>query len=276
VLLEDPTGTLTYDAWVDGIAAGRTSIADDPLYFLDLELGSTGEFAVGDQIDLAGPTIRVQASLLAEGSVDTTNDFIEIVRNGEVVAWTVAGDLDFDDEIPVPESSWIAARQGNLRTHTAAAYVLVDNRPIAVCRDAEYWWIYMHVLRARLADLEDCDPPGFSLGCGLLASECCTTIDKMTTDVEEAEPVFKAIRDYAHQDVLPGVDRLGYSTYACWGPVAIGIDSYSTVQRKLFGFNAPPNTNGQLRVSKSLASTPFVDPDTGVRSSWDPRCKACR
>jgi len=259
VLLEEPGVTLTYDAWVDGIAAGRTSIADDERFFLDLELGASGEYVVGDQIDLVDPSIRVQATLLAATGVNTDDEYIEIVVNGEVRASTAPGILHFDGPISIAESSWIAARQGpEMLTHTAAAYVIVDHKPIAVCEDAEYWWIFMRILRARLAD-PNCDPPDLGLGCALLASECCTTVDQMTMDVEEAELVFKAIRDYAHQDVLPGVERLGYSTYADWGPVAMGIESYSSLQRKFFCFNAPPNTDGELRVSTTLAATPTDD-----------------
>jgi len=156
-------GPLTYDGWVDGLKAGRTSLSDNPGFFLRLELGDAYDIRVGDQVDLASPptgTAKIKGKTTlytTSGTVIPANDVIEVVQNGEVV-WTspdpietppepegggpaITWTQEFLFEIDVTESCWIAARQGSGNTHTAAIYVILDHKPIAQCRDAEYWTV---------------------------------------------------------------------------------------------------------------------------------------
>jgi len=271
VLLEDPAAPLTYDAWVDGLVAGRTSIADDEKWFLELKLGDNLEHPIGSQIDVSsasGPaSIRVRAELFAGPGVATGGEYVQIVVNGDTVACSDLGELVLDITLDVTESCWIAARQGVTVggscipdckwSHTGAAYVLLDNRPIAVCQDAEYWAIYMDIIRGRLDPGEMvCPPPVAGLGCRILEHDCCATVDYLSEDAEDARDVFRRIARYAYQDVEPGVVRLGRSTYGPIGPIALGIWSYSSNQRSMFCFNGPAKTSGVLRYSKTLLATP--------------------
>jgi len=276
VYLDPPA--LTYDAWVDGLVAGRTSIADDEMWFLEMHLGDSREYPIGSQIDLESPTwsteIQVYAKLHAAASVPTNDEYVQILRNGVVVANSAPGELEIDVPIPVTESCWIAARHGprNLPhgseigcgpTHTAATYVLLNHRPIAVCEDAEYWAIYMDVIRGRLdPDELSCTPPSNPPeGCQIFPSECCATIDDLTMDLVNARNVFMRIRDYAHQDVLPGVQRLGQSTYGPLGPIPLGISGFTSNQRSMFTFNGPSDSSGGVLLVGKQFSTSLLPQD---------------
>jgi len=266
---------LTYDAWLMGLRAGRTTLAADSSHFLDLEIGSAGEFGPGDQIDLASPPtgtaqVLVEATLLVgnganvspydpcaweQGSSCVEWDCLEIVVNGEVdpdhrlvIDPSInGGQHTLAVLVDVPESSWITARLASLRCHTAAAYVILDHQPIVRCEYAEYWAIYMDWLRAWMG-LQ----PGY-----VLRSECCNTPGRISDEALEARKVFAAIRDYAHGDPN-GVVRHGRSTYGPWGPIALGVRSFTSLQRSLFCFNAPPSTTGTLYVGTSLLGTPIL------------------
>jgi len=226
-----PDTNLTYDAWVDGLAAGRTSIARGPSLFLNIELGSSYEYTVGDQIDLSsGPsgtaTIPVRVRLyVAEdanvamydpceidgtGTCPPQEDRLEIIVNGDVLysspgipPFSTGLLVEFEENVELTESSWIAARQASGDTHTAAAYVLLDHQPIVQCADAEYWAIWTDHLRNRL----NIDPD-FVLG----SKECCNTAGDIDLDLQEARKVFAAIRDFAYQNVVGQAVRLGRST----------------------------------------------------------------
>jgi len=89
-----------------------------------------------------------------------------------------------------------------------------------------------------------------------LRAECCDTPELITADLVEARKVFAAIGAYAHDDTPNASTRHGRSTYACAGPIAIGVKSYSATQRKLFCFNAPPSAQGELRVGRALLPVP--------------------
>jgi len=275
-----PDTNLTYDAWVDGLAAGRTSIARGPSLFLNLELGSAYEYTVGDQIDLSsGPSgsatipVRVTLEVADDANVpqydpcaiDGTgsclqDDRLEIIVNGEALPQTIqippfSTGLTVEFELPVAltESSWIAARQASGDTHTAAAYVLLDHQPIAQCVDAEYWAIWTDHLRNKL----NAPPPAPAAVLG--SRECCNTASDVDMDLQEARKVFAAIRDFAYQNVVGKAVRLGQSTYGPLGPIPIGIRSYNSVHRSLFTFNAPANRiDGKLLVGKTLLVPPVL------------------
>jgi len=269
-----PSTPLTYDGWIDGLKAGRTTIANGPSQFLLLEFGPNPSLghSIGDQMDIASPPtgaaeIRISASLtVADGASIPIydpcpwdemgscpqQDRLEILVNGDVVksldldpTETNPRTITVEEVVEVTESCWIAARQASGRTHTGASYVILDHQPIVRCDYAEYWAIYMDFLRWAVSEEET----------NVLNSECCSTPDKIVTDAGEARKVFAGIRDWAHGDP-EGVTRHARSTYGPWGPIAIGVKSFTSMQRSLFCFNAPPSTPGTLRVGKSLLASP--------------------
>jgi len=260
--------SLSYDSWVDSLKAGRTSLSNNPGVFLRLEMGASNEFKVGDQVDLDSPSsgaarIAGRATFYVTSGTDVPlNDRIEIVLNGEVV-WTATEPLialppepvgmppitwaqEFPFELDITKSCWIAARQSSQLSHTAAIYVILDGRPIAECKDAEYWAIYADYYKWKLNEETS----------EFLRAECCDTPEIILADFAEARKVFSAIRDYAHDDTPKASTRHGRSTYACRGPIAIGVKSYSGIKRTLYCFNAPPNTSGVLQVGTTLLSSP--------------------
>jgi hypothetical protein len=94
---------------VRAVREGRTFVTNGPL--LDLRLGQA---RIGDEITLAAP-----AQLRASGRVrfDPTRDdlkHVEIVVNGEArplaVDAVAPGDLRFDEDLEIAESSWVALR----------------------------------------------------------------------------------------------------------------------------------------------------------------------
>lgn len=106
----------TQQAWFDGVKAGRTFVT----------LGPTIEFTVnealpGSQLDAKpGEKLRIKAHALG-GPVLPRH--LEIVAKGEVIRATasVASELSLDFEVPVTESTWLAARCSG--AHTTPIYI---------------------------------------------------------------------------------------------------------------------------------------------------------
>ena len=147
-----PQDPLTYAAWIQGIAKGRTVVArNGHNEFLELTVNNSA--APGDEIQLTGSgsvTVSVKWSAL-----QTTAGMVEIVRNGTVVTSTaqvadpntpaiVTATVDF------PKSGWLAARRmGNdgHAVHTAAVFVTVDGAPVrASVDDAAFYVAWMDTL----------------------------------------------------------------------------------------------------------------------------------
>ncbi len=120
---------------------------------------------IGDTLQLGGPgNVRVKARVDAQFPIDR----LEVITNGAVVA-TANPDAsglaaEFDGEIPVTTSGWIAVRAsgpahhdlptGSQYAHTSPVYVTVAGAPIDAKRDAEYFlqWIDRLHLAIRVRD----------------------------------------------------------------------------------------------------------------------------
>lgn len=246
--------------WVEAVRAGRVSLAMGPDRFLDLRVN--GAAMPGDEVALEGVyQVGVTATLSTAPTVQTGNDWIEIVVNGDVVArsrpidFSTPGPHVFETRVPMPNSGWIVARTGSMRleetqTHTGAVYVIVDGRPIAVCRDAEYLTLYLDYFQSVL-DLAATVPIAT-----LTDVETCIG-DLVRADIVQARRVFAAVRDYAFglANYTSGVARYGRSKPSCKGPVTIGIRETAIAgsTTRITCFNAPPNAPGFLVLGAAQA-----------------------
>ncbi|MFT5469078.1 MAG: hypothetical protein ACI8UO_004193 [Verrucomicrobiales bacterium] len=114
-------GEFSYDAWIDGLAAGRSFVTTGPM--LTAEIKNTGGIDVNAKLDSANP---IQS--------------IEVVVNGEVVSRIESNSsqqwLDFSMTAPAG-SFWVAVRaytktkDGRPRfAHTAPVHFKEEGRPI--------------------------------------------------------------------------------------------------------------------------------------------------
>jgi hypothetical protein len=160
------TETLNYDAWCEGVRAGRSYVSDGFSHLMNftanaLEAGTSGSELKLDRPGTLKATVRA-ACLLPEtspgppapsrvqsqwspeyarvaGSRDVT---VEAIVNGRAVASQrltadgVPRDLTFD--IPIQRSSWIALRILGT-AHTNPIFVLVAGKPIRASRRSAEW-----------------------------------------------------------------------------------------------------------------------------------------
>lgn len=124
-------GPLTYESWLLGLKAGRTTVASGPNR---LNLRVDGR-RLGEELSLAAPQ-EVGVALETDGPAATD---VDVLVNGEVVqrVTPAAGFQLTQLRVPVPRSSWIAARSRSVLT--SAVYVVVGGQPIrASAADACY------------------------------------------------------------------------------------------------------------------------------------------
>lgn len=153
-------GGFSYQAWIDGLRAGRSFVTNGPML----------EFRVEETI--AGGTVRLAAArdvrVVARASSQFPLDKVEVVYNGKVVAaGTLSADKlgsSIDIPIKIPRSGWISVRAqgpghpdhsgGLLEAHAAPVYVEVAGKPAASREDAEYFlkWIERLSLAMRVRD----------------------------------------------------------------------------------------------------------------------------
>ena len=158
--------TLTYDAWCEGVRAGRSYVSDGFSHLMNFAVNGLEAGTKGGELRLERPaSVKVTAqaaSLLSEqaagppvpsrqqspwhpeyarvaGSRDVT---VEVIINGHPAAsqrLTADGalrDLVFD--IPLQRSSWIALRiLGS--AHTNPVFVLVGEQPLRASRKSAEW-----------------------------------------------------------------------------------------------------------------------------------------
>ncbi|MCZ6596268.1 MAG: CehA/McbA family metallohydrolase [Planctomycetota bacterium] len=239
---------LSYDTWTLNLKRGRVSLSTGGHQFLDLRVAGG---PLGSEVDLVTPATGA-ASVLVEVNYhvnltggSSVSDTIEIVQNGEVVASRAFGPLSvgtvtFLTQVDVKRSGWIAARTKSLGTHTAAAFQILDGKPVAGCAEAEYFTLYCDYLTTHL-DAAAGPELEFFVGC----SE-----QEMRDHLEEGRRIFAALRDY--DAPLPvGVERYGTSSPSeCGEPMGMGVTG-SPVAGAPFGldcFNAPSNGSGFLLV----------------------------
>jgi phosphodiesterase/alkaline phosphatase D-like protein len=150
-----PSGQLTYNNWIQGIAAGRTIVSrNGHKEFLDLKVNSTYE--PGDEIQLAAAgTVQVSVTWTATENLTGT---IELVSNGVVVASQPASaspgvPATLTAQVTFSNSGWLAARRMGPAGHyvqTGAVFVTVNNAPVrASSADAQFFVQWMDNLLSK-------------------------------------------------------------------------------------------------------------------------------
>jgi len=159
-------GPLSYSAWLQALQAGHSYASDGKSHLMDFRVNGT-EVGMGD-LKLAGPatltaTIKAAAYLpempneairnrpydekpywdVERARIGNTRTVpVEIVVNGAVVArQTIAADgqvRELKFEVPVSESSWIAARVLPA-AHTNPVFALVSGKPVRASRRSAEW-----------------------------------------------------------------------------------------------------------------------------------------
>ena len=140
-------GPLTFDAWVDGVAAGRSYVSDGTTHLMDFAATVPGRapFACGTgtgevALDGAGAlTFTVlAASRGAEGSrvpVELVVDGFPVARQ-EIPADGALHPLVFEHTFP--RSAWVAVRSFP-RAHTNPLFVIVGGKPIRASAASARW-----------------------------------------------------------------------------------------------------------------------------------------
>lgn len=234
-------GELSYDAWVAGLAAGRTSVAAGAGTFLRFRLADK---EVGDELQLASPDTSVTARLELRSS-QPIEDCIELIVGGVVydsrpVQLDGAGELSLTfDDVPLPASTWVAARLCSQRAHTGAIYVVVDGRPIVDPVAAEYWMLWCDVVAKTTLDHPDLE---------FFGQQEAEALERIV----EARTAFKTLRDIAREDAGQGETRYGVSRAGCAGPIAIAASgpARSGEPLTLTCAHAPPLARGELVLSR--------------------------
>ncbi len=159
---------MTYSSWLDGLKAGRSYVSDGKTHLMDFSVDGLEVGAAGDELKLSQPAtvkVRVKAAVylpetpnedirklpldekpywdIERARIGSTREApVEIVVNGKAVASQkiVADgkihDLEFD--VPLAESSWIAARILPA-AHTNPVFAVVAGKPIRASRRSAEW-----------------------------------------------------------------------------------------------------------------------------------------
>ncbi len=259
-------GLLDHDLWLDGILAGRTTIADGGKDFLLLQVDGAD---VGSEVQLGGPaSVTVTASLTVAEPRQTT---LEIVQDSAVVRsdpvdLTAPGTHVFQTTLDVTESGWIAARTA--QAHTAAVFTIVGGKPLTDPASAGYFHAFAdHVagFLDALGALCDACPTSACPACQGLEQLVGVSEGAIRADLAEGQKVFAALRDY--ELPLPrGAQRYGVATPSCLGRPGIGVRGKARAggSVRLTCFNAPPGALGSLLVGAAPQVPPILQNDALV------------
>jgi hypothetical protein len=158
-------GSLTYDAWCEGISNGRCYVSDGKSHLLDFSIDGLGVGEKQSEVKLAKPgsvrlTVKAAALLgekpaanarmngaafwdLERARIGSTREVpVEVIVNGQsvqkqaIVADGTMRDLSF--EVPLERSSWVALRIYP-SSHTNPVFVLVDGKPVRASRRSIDW-----------------------------------------------------------------------------------------------------------------------------------------
>jgi hypothetical protein len=160
-------GKLSYDAWCEGVRAGRAYVSDGKSHLIDFKandvaLGENGSELRLDKPGLITLTAKVAALLDTQPHPEMQNALpekrpywdierarignsrevpVEVIVNGESVAQqTITADgalRDMRFEVPVTKSCWVALRI-RASSHTNPIFVIVDQKPIREKRSLEW------------------------------------------------------------------------------------------------------------------------------------------
>lgn len=250
---------LTHEAWLRGLAAGRSTVAAGANLFLTMTVGGR---ELGAQLELESPSLRTRVEVEVRTRI-AVEDVVELVVGGSVVdsrpfALAAAGTARVSfAEHEFPDSAWVAARLASGRAQTSASYVIVDGRPIADPLHAEYWMIWCDLVAKTVLDHPEL--PFFS-----------QQRDEALALIARARRAFQTHRDLAGFDPSWGVTRYGRSSPGPRGPIGIGTTgpARTVAEVTLTCVHAPPLAQGTLVLSRvqDLAGTC----DGEVRLHLDP------
>jgi len=160
-------GKLNYDAWCEGIRAGRNYVSDGKSHLIDFKVNDLGVGENGSELRLDKPgavIVRVKAAAMLDAKphpeiqrltaerkpywdverarIGASRDVpVEVIVNGESIARkTITADGRIEDlsfEVPVQKSCWVALRI-RASSHTNPVFVIVDKQPIRVKRSIEW------------------------------------------------------------------------------------------------------------------------------------------
>jgi hypothetical protein len=161
-------GRLDYDAWCEGIRAGRNYVSDGRSHLFDFAVNATRMGESDSTLALAAPgtvkvTARVAARLdekpdpamrhlkpaqkpfwhLERARIGDTREIpVELIVNGYPVARKrIAGDGRMHDvtfDVPIAHSSWAALRILP-SSHTNPVFIVVEGKPIRASRRSVEW-----------------------------------------------------------------------------------------------------------------------------------------
>lgn len=139
-LVKAEPGESAYDAWEQGVRDGAVLLSNGPL----LEFTVNGKSSGAEESWSGGSkTLKGEANVVFHRPIEK----LEIVVNGRVVATHVGNairkELTVPFEVPITESSWIAARASALHregefeiwAHANPAYFLKDGKPVYIEAD---------------------------------------------------------------------------------------------------------------------------------------------
>src|SRR5581483_3502213 len=161
-------GKLNYDAWVDGVRAGRAYVSDGKSHLMDFSVNGLAAGMQGSEVKLGKPeTVRVTAKVAARldeqpneairklrydekpywdierARLGSTREVpVEVIVNGQpvarrnIVADGTLRELSF--EVPIERSSWVALRVLP-SSHTNPIFVLIGDKPVRASRRSAEW-----------------------------------------------------------------------------------------------------------------------------------------
>ena len=158
----------TYDAWCEGIRAGRNYVSDGTSHLMDFKVNDTRMGEGGSEIRLDSPaTVRISARIAARLGEkaddrirrapasekpywhierarigDTREVPVEVIVNGRPVATkNIVADGKFNDvtfDVPLARSSWIALRILP-SAHTNPIFALIGGKPVRPSKRSAEW-----------------------------------------------------------------------------------------------------------------------------------------
>ena len=161
-------GTLTYEKWLDGLQKGHSYVSDGKMHLMDFRVNGVEAGTGASEVALShAATVKVTAKVagflpetpdesirklrydekpywdLERARIGNTREVpVEIVVNGRAVARkNVPADgkvRDIEFEVPVSESSWIAARVLP-SAHTNPVFAIVEGKPIRASQRSAQW-----------------------------------------------------------------------------------------------------------------------------------------
>ena len=140
-------GPLTFDAWVDGVAAGRSYVSDGTTHLIDFAATVPGRAPVAcgtgtGEVTLDGAGALTFTVLAASRGAEGSRVPVELVVDGfpvarqEIPADGALHPLVFEHTFP--RSAWVAVRSFP-RAHTNPLFVLVGGKPIRASAASARW-----------------------------------------------------------------------------------------------------------------------------------------